>query len=247
MTDEPSILDFSAVTVEADALYDSGIWNVTLRLGAGEMALVRLERGHRRLPLADAAQGLLEPVEGAVTFLGLDWRSVSADEAAARRGRIGRVFDAAGGRYGWVSDLNVDENVVLSARQHTDRPDREIADEAAKLARMFGLPGLPRGRPDRTRPHDLQLAGCVRALIGLPRLIILELPTQGTYPELLPPLVNALGAARRRGAAVLWTTVEPAVWTNPGLRPTYKCAMSGAQMLVSREEPPPPVDAAKET
>ena len=69
---------------------------------------------------------------------------------------------------------------------------------------MFGLPGLPRGRPDRTRPHDLQLAGCVRALIGQPRLIILERPTQGTYPELLPPLVNALSRRppARRGRAL---------------------------------------------
>src|SRR5206468_10049751 len=39
------ILEFAGVTVEADAMYDSGVWNVSLRLLPGELALVRMERG----------------------------------------------------------------------------------------------------------------------------------------------------------------------------------------------------------
>ena len=145
MPDAPPILEFSHVTVEADPTYDSGVWDVSLRLGAGEMALVRLERGHLRLPLADAAGGLVEPGEGSVSFGGRDWRSIAPAEADRQRGRIGRVFDSQGGTLGWVSNLDVDENVVLSQLHHTARPLPEIEREAAQLARMFGLPGLPRG------------------------------------------------------------------------------------------------------
>ena len=46
-----------------------------------------------------------------------DWRSVPAREGAALRGKIGRVFDAVGvGAVGtgWVSNLDVDENVMLA-------------------------------------------------------------------------------------------------------------------------------------
>src|SRR5688500_17693720 len=153
-SDDTPILSLSSLTVEFDPTYDSGIWNVTLRLGPGELALVRLERGHPRLPLADAAEGLVEPAEGSASFLGKDWRSVSPDESSALRGRIGRVFDGQA----WVSNLDVDENVVLAQHHHTRRKPAEVADEAAKLARQFGLPGLPSGRPTFTRAPDLQRA-----------------------------------------------------------------------------------------
>jgi phospholipid/cholesterol/gamma-HCH transport system ATP-binding protein len=235
MAEAKPILELSGVTVESDPAYDSSIWNVSLRLGAGELALVRLERGVVRLPLADAAEGLAEQYGGTVSFLGRDWRTVTPGEGAALRGRIGRVFDPVGagaGGVGWVSNLDVDENVMLAQRHHTRRPTAEIEAEAAKLARMFGLPGLPRGRPGQVRVSDLQRAGCVRAFIGTPDLILLERPAHWVFPEIMPPLINAVRSARNRGAAVVWLTDNPAIWNDRGIRPTWRCVMSGAQMLV---------------
>jgi phospholipid/cholesterol/gamma-HCH transport system ATP-binding protein len=235
MPEGKTILELTGVTVESDPAYDSPIWNVSLRLGAGELALVRLERGVVRLPLADAAEGLAEHYDGTAAFLGRDWCTTTAREGAALRGRIGRVFDAVGvGAVGtgWVSNLDVDENVMLAQRHHTRRPSKEIEAEAAKLARMFGLPGLPRGRPAQTRVPDLQRAACVRAFLGGPELILLERPAQGVYPEIMPPLINAVRSARGRGAAVVWLTDTPAVWNDRGIRPTWRCVMSGSQMLV---------------
>src|SRR5687767_11916851 len=233
MAEPKAILELTGVTVESDTTYDSPLWNVSLRLGAGELALVRLERGVVRLPLADAAEGLAEHYDGTATFLGREWRAVPAGEGAALRGRIGRVFDAVGaGGAGWVSHLDVDENVMLAQRHHTRRSSSEIEAEAAKSARTFGLPGLPRGRPAQTRATDLQRAACVRAFLGAPDLILLERPAQGVYPEIMPPLINAVRSARSRGAAVVWLTDTPAVWSDRGIRPTWRCVMSGSQMLV---------------
>jgi phospholipid/cholesterol/gamma-HCH transport system ATP-binding protein len=233
MAESQPIIELTGVTVESDPAYDSPIWNVSLRLAPGELALVRLERGVVRLPLADAAEGLAEHYDGTAKFLGRDWRSVPAGEGAALRGRIGRVFDAVGAAgTGWVSNLDVDENVMLAQRHHTRRPSLEIEAEAAKLARMFGLPGLPRGRPAQTRAPDLRRAACVRAFLGTPDLILLERPTQGVYPEIMAPLINAVRSARARGAAVVWLNDNPAVWGDRGIRPTWRCIMSGSQMLV---------------
>lgn len=234
MEESKAILELSGVTVESDPAYDSPIWNVSLRLGAGELALVRLERGAVRLPLGDAAEGLADLHDGTAAFLGKDWRDVPAGEASALRGRIGRVFDAVGvgaTGIGWVANLDVDENVMLAQRHHTRRPSPEIEAEAAKLARMFGLPGLPRGRPGQTRVPDLQRAACVRAFLGAPELILLERPAQGVFPEIMPPLINAVRSARNRGAAVVWLTDTPGVWNDRGIRPTWRCVMSGSQML----------------
>jgi phospholipid/cholesterol/gamma-HCH transport system ATP-binding protein len=238
MGESKAILELTGVTVESDpASYDSPVWNVSLRLAPGELALVRLERGVVRLPLADAAGGLAEQYDGTAAFLGRDWRSVPAREGAALRGRIGRVFDGVGaGGSGWVSNLDVDENIVLAQRHHTRRPAAEIEAEAAKLARMFGLPGLPRGRPAQTRATDLQRAACVRAFLGTPDLVLLERPARGVYPDIMPPLINAVRSARARGAAAVWLTDTPAVWADRGIRPTWRCVMTGAQMLVMPAE-----------
>src|SRR5438552_11779860 len=233
MGESKAILELTGVPVESEPAYDSPVWNVSLRLAPGELALVRLERGVVRLPLADAAEGLAEHYDGTATFLGRDWRSVPAGEGSALRGRVGRVFDAGGAAgTGWVSHLDVDENVMLAQRHHTRRPSLEIEAEAAKLARMFGLPGLPRGRPAQTRAPDLQRASCVRSFLGTPDLILLERPAQGIYPEIMPPLINAVRSARGRGAAAVWLTDTPAVWSDRGIRPTWRCVMSGSQMLV---------------
>jgi phospholipid/cholesterol/gamma-HCH transport system ATP-binding protein len=231
----PPILEFAAVTVEADPLYDSGIWNINLTLAPGELLLVRLERGHLRLPLADAAGGLVEPTEGQIRFGGVDWASLSATKADRLRGHIGRVFDPETGTHNWISNLDVDENVMLAQRHHTKRKDSEIADDASRLARTFGLPGLPRGRPVSSRRADLLRAGLVRAFLGKPDLILLERPTDAGSADLLAQVANAVRSARARGAAVLWVTAETAVWNNAGLRPTWKGAMSGAQLLCTRE------------
>lgn len=229
--DREYILELDHVTVEAQQEYDSGVWDVTLRLRRGELALVRLERGHVRLPIADAAGGLVEPQHGSVRFLGTDWAELFPDDAASRRGRIGRVFDFGG----WVSNLEVDENVLLARRHHTSLPHAQLADEAARLARTFGLPGLPRGRPGAVRAADLQRAAFVRAFAGQPDLVLLERPTQGVYPEAMPPLMHTIRAALKRGAAVLWTTADAAVWNDRGIRPALRAVMSGAQLLVAED------------
>jgi phospholipid/cholesterol/gamma-HCH transport system ATP-binding protein len=201
MSDNGPILVFRNVTVAAGGEWDCGIRNATFELGAGEILLLRLEPGRTRIPLADAAGGLAGRPEGAVSFMGEDWQSMSPDRAAACRGRIGRVFESRG----WISNLDIDENVTLSQRYHRSRPLCEIVEEAEALAREFGLPGLPKARRTEVPLHDLRRAEWVRAFLGGPDLIILERPTRDVRPEGVPALAGAVRAALDRGAAVICT------------------------------------------
>ena len=226
MTSPLSILKLSDVTMESGARYEFGLSHVSFELKAGDLLLVRIEREDERLPLADAAEGLAPPMQGSVTFLGEDWRSMSADHAAARRGKIGRLFEDEG----WISDLDLDQNILLSQRHHTRRSEEEILDEAVQFARLFGLPGLPRGQPARVRRPDLRKAACIRAFLGQPTLIILERPERGVYADLVAPLVHAVQSARQRGAAVLWTASDPRIWQNPALGATGRAKMFGPEL-----------------
>jgi len=226
MTD--TILEFQQVTVEGGHLYDTAIWQVSLRLQRSELMLVRLEAGHLALQLADVAQGLVEPTEGSVLFLGERWSALSHEAKLAARARIGRVFEEPG----WISELDMEDNITLSQRHHTRRPESAIRDEASELARRFLLPGLPQGKPFTMRTPDLRRAACVRAFLGHPQLLILERPTAGVYPEIMPALMTSVRAARSQGAAVLWMTDDVQVWNDPGIKPTIRGAMTGSQMSI---------------
>lgn len=232
MMNEPiDILRFHDVTIAADREHESGISSLDLSLAPGGLTVVLWEKEQVRIPLADAAEGLVAPVRGTVTFLGGDWQTMAADRAAAQRGKIGRVFEGES----WLSGLNVDQNITLAQRHHTRRPVKEIEQEATRLCRVFGLPGLPRDRPSNARWQDLQKAACVRAFLGTPVLILLENPTVGICADVIAPLINTIRETRERGAAVLWMTNELQVWNNPGLRATARWRLLGSPMYVIEE------------
>jgi phospholipid/cholesterol/gamma-HCH transport system ATP-binding protein len=227
-----AILKFNEVTIESSSHYETGLWSSSLELNQGELLLVRIERENERLPLADAAEGLVPPTQGSVMFLGEDWQRLSADHAAAQRGKIGRLFEDEG----WISDLDVDQNIMLAQRHHTQRSEQDIREEALKLARVFGLPGLPRGRPGSVRRWDLRKAACIRAFLGQPVFLILEQPERGVYADLMAPLVNAVQSARKRGTAVLWTVTDPKIWNHPGILATTRARMFGSRLQAMETE-----------
>jgi phospholipid/cholesterol/gamma-HCH transport system ATP-binding protein len=222
---------FSRVTIRSGPDYETGLSDVSFELNRGDLFLVRIERENERLPLADAMQGLAGINSGSVSFMGEDWDDLPTDRAAAQRGRIGRLFDDEA----WISDLDVEENILLAQMHHTKRTEAEIINEALGLARIFGLPGLPRGRAEKVRRWDLRKAACIRAFLGRPELIIIEQPVRGLYADLIAPLINAVESARRRGAAVIWTVIEPQVWKNAGMHASSRGRMRGAELKI--EEP----------
>ena len=226
----PPRLSLRGVSTEPDPFYDVPLWGIDFSLQPGELLLVRLERGHLRTPLADLALGLIPPRQGEVCYNGEDWQRLSATRAARRRGRCGRFF----AEHGWYTALPLHANICLAQLHHSQRPVADIETEAAALAQFFGLPGLPLGTPEATRAGDLDRAALVRAFLGNPDLIILERPTRFLYPEIMPPLLNALRSARSRGAAVIFTTCDAEIWDEPALNPSQRGTMFGSRMQLIR-------------
>lgn len=225
------ILEFDNVSLEGHWPYDQGLAGLSCKLAPGDLMLIELGAGGSHTPLCDLAGGVTVPELGRVLFRGDDWAALDPDQAAAARARIGRVF----AQPRWISNLDVDENITLSARHHTPRPEREIEADAADLARAMGLPDLPRARPALVRAPELRLADWVRALAGERDLILLEYPLQGVYRERWPVLLDQLGRARSKGAAVLWLQDEwPAEWQG-GVAPTRVAELKeGRCLLVER-------------
>jgi len=226
------VLEFRSVTIVSTSQLGASICEVDFTLAPGELALVRLEYGNEHTPLADAAEGLVAPDGGEVRLQGRNWRRMSADRQTRLRGRIGRVFQ----QHGWISNLDIVENITLSQRHHTTRPFKAILEEARQLAAGFGLQDLPEVRPSRLHQRDLRRAEWVRAFAGEPLLIILEQPLLGVPVESAPLLVDAANAARARGAAVLWTTASTPAWNDTRLSDARRYVMRGERMHEEERE-----------
>lgn len=221
------ILEFADATLLPAPLDHAGLQNITLRLTPGELALIKTESGNEQLPLADLAEGLLAPDHGVVRFLGESWSAISPEQNLILRAGITRVFD----EHGWISNLNVNENVTLSQRHHTSRPIRTIIDEAEALARTFNLETLPTMRPAQLPRRDLRRCEWIRAFLGRPKLVLLERPMKGVPLEFLPNLISATKEAAARGAALIWLTDEDQVWQNQALWDATRYTMRGQTLI----------------
>src|SRR5690606_28019534 len=104
-------------------------------------------------------------------------------------------------------------------------------ERAARLCRHFGLPGMPLGRPAAFSPLELARAGCARALLCDPLLLVLETPLQARYSDLLMPLLNAIAELRTRGGAAMWLTRNDRIWSDPSFPATHRLRLTAHGLL----------------
>lgn len=203
-----TVLRFQETVLTTDPYARTVSETLNLVVRAGDLFLIRLERFDQIASFADACIGTLQPLSGAVLFLGKDWRHLSPDMVSALRGRTGHVFLAGN----WTRNLPVMENILTPQLYHSRNSKAQILEQAGELAESFGLPGLPGGLPGEFTAADLQRAACVRAFLGQPLLLLLQEPTRGLGPDILAPLIQAIRGARYRGAAVVWMTKDREIW-----------------------------------
>jgi phospholipid/cholesterol/gamma-HCH transport system ATP-binding protein len=166
-----------------------------------------------------------------VLFQGDDWQAMAPAQAAAARGRIGRCF--AGGA--WLAHLSVLDNLLLAARTHGQFSQAALGVQAAALARLFGLPGVPVDLPGSLHRADLARANLVRAFLGRPVLVLLEEPRRDLTDRVTAPLVHAIRRVRDRGGAVLWLTTGGAL-AEPSLPADLRFRLAGGRLIRARAE-----------
>jgi phospholipid/cholesterol/gamma-HCH transport system ATP-binding protein len=199
----------------------------TLTLCAGDVVMLQVTRPAQGTLLADACAGVVHPTRGHITFMQHDWSALDPGRCNALRSIQGRVFHQGN----WIQSLDLTDNVLLGQLHHGLRPRAQLLAEAARLARRFGLPGLPVGAASRLDPDSAQRLACVRAFLGAPRLVVLEHPTAGAAPHMLAPLVNTLREACDRGAAILWITPSQRVWRNDDIPVTRRLRIARGALV----------------
>ncbi|GBQ81410.1 ABC transporter ATP-binding protein [Gluconacetobacter johannae DSM 13595] len=179
-----------------------------LRLMPGDSAVIECRDPRRATLFADLCCGMVPLAAGSVRFMGLDWQDLGDRQLNALRGRVGRIARQGA----WVDLFGTHLNIMLPQLHHTTRPTDEVIDAAMALGQAFGFPGLPVSPPGRLSAADLARAACVRAFLGRPDLLLLEDVSDTLPPDAMLPFLEAVTAARDRGAAVVWFARNAAVW-----------------------------------
>jgi len=162
---------------------------VDLSVPAGAITAVLGANGAGKTTLLRTLSGLLRPTQGRVLLDGKDLRGVRVEEMV-RRG----VAHVPEGR-GVVTELTVDENLRLGGLWRKDRADAKRAlDEVYELfeplARRRRFPGHQLSGGER------QMLALGRALVGRPRLLLLDEPSLGLAPRVTGQIMALLRTLR---------------------------------------------------
>jgi branched-chain amino acid transport system ATP-binding protein len=171
--------------------------SVDLTVAPGTIAAVLGANGAGKTTLLRTLSGLLRPTAGRIVYDGTDLHGVPVEQLV-RRG----LAHVPEGR-GVVAELTVDENLRLGGLWRRDR-----ADARAALAEVYDL-FEPLARRRHHAGHQLsggerQLLALGRALVGRPRLLLLDEPSLGLAPRMTAQIMTLLRHLRdRTGLTVL--------------------------------------------
>ncbi|MEH1101518.1 ABC transporter ATP-binding protein [Micromonospora sp. CPCC 205561] len=162
---------------------------IDLTVARGTIAAVVGANGAGKTTLLRTLSGMLRPVAGRVVLAGEDLRGVPVEQLV-RRG----MAHVPEGR-GVVGELSVDENLRLGGLWRRDR-----ADAARALDEVYQL-FEPLARRRRHLGHQLsggerQMLALGRALVGRPRLLLLDEPSLGLAPRVVAQTMALLRRLR---------------------------------------------------
>jgi len=159
--------------------------DVDFAIPTATIAAVLGANGAGKTTLLRTLSGLIKPTSGQIILDGQDLRGVSV-EALVQRG----MAHVPEGR-GIVAELTVDENLRLGGLFRSDRKDAATA-----LSEVYEL-FEPLARRRKYAGHQLsggerQMLALGRALVGRPRLLLLDEPSLGLAPRVTAQIMALL-------------------------------------------------------
>lgn len=158
--------------------------DVDLAIGRGKISAIMGRNGMGKTTLLKAIVGLLEPDEGTIT---LDAKDIT-DQPTDVRARMGLGYVPQGREI--FARLTVEENlrIGMEAREEVGEPlgDSMVYDLFPILSQMKDRLG---GNLSGGQQQQLAIA---RALVGNPRILILDEPTEGIQPSIILEIEKVL-------------------------------------------------------
>ncbi|MCX8032542.1 MAG: branched-chain amino acid ABC transporter ATP-binding protein/permease [Thermoleophilia bacterium] len=209
-------------------LYGSiqALHGVSLTVPRGEVVAVLGANGAGKTTLLRTIQGLLRPNSGKIIYEGKDITSMSAEQIVARG-----ICQVPEGRRLFPT-LSVEDNLLMGA---SGKPDwrKGFTEDLAYVYDL--LPVLYERRKQIARTlsgGEQQMVAIGRALMGHPRLLLLDEPSMGLAPLLVRSIYDALARLNEHGMTML--LVEQNAEMALSLAHRVVCMRTGSVVLSGR-------------
>jgi branched-chain amino acid transport system ATP-binding protein len=168
---------------------------VALEVAAGEVVVLLGRNGAGKSTTMKAIMGLVPPSAGQVVFDGTPITGRAPFEIA----RLGLGYVPEERRI--FTELTVLENLEVGRRP---APPGMSPWTPARLFALFPSLGVMQDRPGgRMSGGEQQMLTIARTLMGNPRLILLDEPSEGLAPVVVERMAEAIGALKASGLGIL--------------------------------------------
>jgi len=188
----------SALLQVADAHVAYGkveaVRSVSLEVGRDEIVTIIGANGAGKTTLLNAVMGVL-PLKGAVSFAGQDLAQLEIEDRVA----LGLSLVAEHRELFW--SMSVEDNLLLGAFRSPK------SATATSFERVYAL--FPRLKERRRQlagtlsGGEQQMLAMGRALMGAPKLLMLDEPSLGLAPIIVADIFRTIGELRSAGVSVL--------------------------------------------
>lgn len=161
-----------------------------ISVAPGKIAGIIGRNGMGKTTFLKSVVGLLKPREGEISFEGMN---ITGHRTEARA-KLGIAYVPQGREI--FPQLSVHENLLLGLEAHPERPkayDESVFDLFPVLKDMLKRKG---GVLSGGQQQQLAIA---RALVGKPKLLLLDEPTEGIQPSIIIDIENVLWKLKERG------------------------------------------------
>jgi branched-chain amino acid transport system ATP-binding protein len=187
-------LGISGVTVQFGGL--TALDDVSLSAAPRQVTGIIGPNGAGKTTLLNATCGFVRPSRGSITFDGHELTGIRPHRLAGLG--ISRTLQGVG----LFSGLSVAENVMIGATTaaragfwsgifglpRSDRDERRLRDQALQALGRVGAADLADSMPDTLAYGLRKRVALARALVGHPRLLLLDEPASGLSEKELPEL-----------------------------------------------------------
>jgi branched-chain amino acid transport system ATP-binding protein len=172
------------------------LWDVTLEVRAGEIVALIGPNGAGKTTLMYTLSGLHRPAAGSVSFEDIDLHKLPAHMVVEH----GVVLVPEGRHI--FSSMRVLENLEIGA--YTSRARKEANKTLKWIFEVFPILGERRNQIAGTLSGgQQQMLAIGRALMGLPRLLLLDEPSLGLAPLVIRDIFEVLKRVNASGLTVL--------------------------------------------
>ena len=172
------------------------VWDVSLRVGDRELVTVVGPNGAGKTTLIDALAGLLPIRSGSARLDGRDLASVAPHDLC----RLGIALVPEGRRL--FPAMTVEENLEIGCYAP---PARKLRGRS--LERVYAIFPLLRERRQQLAGSlscgQQQMVAIGRALMAMPRLLLLDEPSLGLAPQIVDQVFEVVAGIHAEGVAVL--------------------------------------------